>query len=107
MTTEPTPGNVRLNDGLGPVAEGCTPADAAMLRRANHTLAEDVHLLQTALADLHRQVREFVAAYGESDFYTGPALAALAKTGSLDYQWPYSSPTQDEVIAKLLAGRDA
>jgi hypothetical protein len=78
-----------------------------MLRRANHSLAAEVHLLQTALADLHRQVQEFVTTYGEADFYTGPALAVLAKTAPLQYRWPYSSPTQDEVISKLMAKRGA
>ena len=99
------PTNVDSNDQLGLVPEGCTPADAAMLRRANHALADDVHLLQTALADLYAQVHEFAATYGEADFYTGAALAVLAKTAPLDYHWPFHSPTADEAIAKLLAKR--
>lgn len=105
MTDAGTPGNVPLNDQLGQVPEGCTPADAAILRRANHALADDVHLLQTALADLYAQVREFAATYGEADFYTGAALAVLAKTAPIDYRWPFYSPTADEAIAKLLAKR--
>jgi hypothetical protein len=106
-TTQPGPLEVRLSDQLGLVPEGCTPADAAMLRRANHALADDVHLLQTALADLYAQIHEFAATHGEADFYTGAALAVLAKTAPLDYQWPFHSPTADEAISKLLAKRRA
>lgn len=105
MSEERTPGALGSNDQLGLVPEGCTPADAAMLRQANHALADDVHLLQTALADLYAQIHEFAATYGEADFYTGAALAALAKTAPLDYHWPFHSPTADEAIAKLLAKR--
>ena len=85
-----------------PLPEGCTPADAAVLRRANHALAQDLHITQEALADLHRQVSEFTASYGEADFYTGAALAVLSKGRPDKYCWPYSSPTADEAIAKLL-----
>jgi hypothetical protein len=101
-TTQPAPAQPVAWQPIETVPEGCTPADAAMLRRANHAMADEVHLLRTALADLHRQVQEFVTTDGEADFYTGPALAALSKTSPLEYCWPYSSPTADEVIAKLL-----
>ncbi len=106
---EPTPQPLALksNEGLGPVPEGCTPADAAMLRQANHALASDVHLLQTALADLYEQIHEFAATHGEADFYTGAALAVLAKTGPLEWRWPFSQPMADDAIAKLLAKRGA
>jgi phosphate transport system protein len=56
-------------------------------------------LLQIALSDLLAQVREFAATFGEADFYTGAALAALSKTAPLDYPWPFSQPMADEAIA--------
>jgi hypothetical protein len=99
------PTNVGSNDQLGPVPEGCTPADAAMLRRANHALADETHMLQEALAYLYGQLKLFVETNGDADFYTGRALAVLTKTRPLEYHWPFHSPTADEAISKMLTAR--
>lgn len=71
-----------------------------------HVLADEVHLLQAALADLYAQIKAFVATEGEADFYTGAALAVLAKTSPLEYHWPFHSPTAEDAIAKLLARQE-
>ena len=77
--------------------------DADTLRGANGSLAADVNLLQAALADLYAQVHEFVTSTGiESDFYTGAALAVLAKTGAPNYKWPFSQAAADNAISRLL-----
>jgi hypothetical protein len=68
-----------LSDGLGLVPEGCTPADAQVLRTANHSLAAESHALQSVLADLLLQVNRFVQREGEADFETGPATAVLRR----------------------------
>jgi hypothetical protein len=78
--------------------EGCTPADAAVLREANHGLAAESHALQEVLADLYSQVRTFCAEQGEADFYTGRALAILCKVRPLEYVWPFADKTPDEVL---------
>jgi hypothetical protein len=78
--------------------------DADNLEGANRALAADVALLQAALADLYAQVHEFVASTGiESDFYTGAAFAALAKTGAPNYKWPFSQTAAEEAIARLFS----
>jgi hypothetical protein len=61
------------------VPEGCTPADALVLRRANHAFAQEAVVLQTVFLDLLNQVDAFIATYGEADFYTAPARAMRAQ----------------------------
>lgn len=59
--------------------EGCTPADARMLRAANHGLADESHELQETLADLLGQVNSFCERHGEADFETGRATALIER----------------------------
>jgi hypothetical protein len=61
------------------VPEGCTPADARLLRAANHAFAQDVWETQTILRDLYSQVKKFCEEQGEADFETGPATALLRR----------------------------
>ena len=63
----------------GEIPEGCTPADAAMLRKANHSLADENDALRKALAELVRQIDVFAEEQGEADFYTGDAKKLLAE----------------------------
>lgn len=88
-----------------PVQAECARQAARHMEERERELEAEARLLQTALADLYAQIHEFVATHGEADFYTGAALAVLAKTAPLEYHWPFHSPTAEEAIAKLLAKR--
>ncbi len=64
---------------MSKVEEGCTPADAKMLRKANHGLAEENDKLRAALAELVRQIHAFTEQHGEAEFYTGDAVKLLSE----------------------------
>ena len=87
LSTEPREGEA--------VPEGCTPADARMLRTANHALAMESHELQEVLADLYQQVKLFCETEGEADFETGRALYLLSRLRPLEFNWPFTTPPSD------------
>lgn len=74
--------------------EGCTPADAKMLRTANLALATESHELQEALVDIYQQVQRFCETNGEADFETGRALRLLSRLRPLEFSWPFAEQEQ-------------
>ena len=76
------------------IPEGCTPADARVLREANHALAAESYELQEVLIDLHGQVMRFCEARGEADFETGRASALLHRLRPAEFQRPPQAPSK-------------
>jgi hypothetical protein len=75
-------GAVAMLQASGPdeeVPEGCTVADALMLRAANHNLAAEVDGLRVVLSNLLSQVEDFTEKHGEADFETRAAKIALSE----------------------------
>jgi hypothetical protein len=57
------------------IEEGCTPADARVLRKANHELIDEISALRIELEDA------LMMAYGAECNWPETALKALGDTG--------------------------
>lgn len=92
-----------------PVPEGCTPTDAAVLRAANHSLAQEVHELKARLLSIHtagdcllpEPVAWFCAPHG-----TLKPNPLFRVTGPQTLDWAVACYTEDQIRAAVAAERE-